>query len=52
VAGRGDAVAEMGPLWLGYNLHCLPNGWDDTKVLRVEIEKCWQRALKTWKLFA
>ncbi|MBI3852771.1 MAG: xylose isomerase [Verrucomicrobia bacterium] len=45
------AVPEMGPLWLGYNLHCLPSSWEDAKVLRVEIEKCWQKALRRWKLF-
>ena len=44
------AVPEMGPLWLGYNLHALPNSWEDAKVLRLEIEKHWQRALKKWKL--
>jgi sugar phosphate isomerase/epimerase len=43
------AVPEMGPLWLGYNLHGLPNSWDDAKVLRDEIEKCWQRALRSVK---
>jgi hypothetical protein len=43
------AVPEMGPLWLGYNLHSLPSSWEDAKVLRVEIEKSWQRALKKWK---
>ena len=43
------AVPEMGPLWLGYNLHCFPSSWEDAKVLRGEIEKCWQRALKKWK---
>jgi len=40
------AVPEMGPLWLGYNLHSLPNSWEDAKVLRGEIDKCWRRALK------
>jgi len=40
------AVPEMGPLWLGYNLHALPNSWEDAKVLREETEKCWQRALR------
>jgi hypothetical protein len=39
------AVPEMGPLWLGYNLHGLPNSWEDAKVLRREIDKCWHRAL-------
>ncbi len=43
------AVPEMGPLWLGYNLHAFPCSWEDAKVLRVEIEKSWQRALKKWK---
>ncbi|MDB6108884.1 MAG: xylose isomerase, partial [Pedosphaera sp.] len=42
-------VPEMGPIWLGYNLHCLPNSWEDAIVLRGEIEKCWRRALKKWK---
>jgi hypothetical protein len=40
------AVPELGPLWLGYNLHGLPNSWDDAQVLRGETEKCWQRALR------
>ena len=40
------AVPELGPLWLGYNLHGLPNSWEDAKVLRDEIEKCWRRALR------
>jgi hypothetical protein len=40
------AVPEMGPLWLGYNLHGLPNSWEDAQVLRDETEKCWQRALR------
>ncbi len=43
------AVPEMGPLWLGYNLHGLPNSWEDAQVLRVELEKYWQRALAQWK---
>ena len=25
------AVPEMGPLWLGYNLHGLPNSWEDAQ---------------------
>jgi sugar phosphate isomerase/epimerase len=41
------AVPEMGPLWLGYNLHGLPNSWEDAKVLRHQIEQCWRRALKS-----
>lgn len=40
------AVPEMGPLWLGYNLHSLPSSWEDAKALRGEIEKCWRRALR------
>jgi hypothetical protein len=42
-------VPEMGPLWLGYNLHSLPNSWEDAIILRGEIEKCWRRAIKKWK---
>jgi len=33
---------EMGPVPGGYNLSALPNGWEDAKVLRVEIEKIWR----------
>ena len=44
-----NRLEEMGPIWLGYNLHCLPNSWEDAVVLRGEIEKCWRRALKKWK---
>ena len=43
------AVPEMGPLWLGYNLHGLPGSWPDAQILRGELEKCWQRALSKWK---
>jgi hypothetical protein len=43
------AVPEMGPLWLGYNLHALPNSWEDAQVLRLELQKLWQRALEQWK---
>jgi sugar phosphate isomerase/epimerase len=43
------AVPEMGPLWLGYNLHAFPPSWDEAKVLREQIGKSWQRALKRWK---
>jgi hypothetical protein len=43
------AVPEMGPLWLGYNLRSLPSSWEDAKVLRAQIEKCWRRALKKWR---
>jgi len=40
------AVPEMGPVSSGYNLHGLPNSWEDAKFLRVELEKCWKRALR------
>lgn len=37
------AVPEMGPLWMGYNLHAFPPSWEQAKVLRMEIEKAWRR---------
>ncbi len=40
------AVPEMGPAGSGYNLHCLPNSWEDAKILREEIQKRWDRASK------
>jgi hypothetical protein len=40
------AVPEMGPLWLGYNLHAFPSSWNEAVVLREEIEKCWRKARK------
>ena len=43
------AVPEMGPLWMGYNLSAFPSSWEQAKVLRNEIERCWRRALKNWK---
>jgi hypothetical protein len=43
------AVPEMGPLWLGYNLHAFPSSWDEAKVLREQIERAWRRALKKWR---
>jgi len=39
------AVPEMGPVAGGYNFHSLPNSWEDAKILRGQIEKCWKRAL-------
>jgi hypothetical protein len=36
---------ELGPADGGYALSTFPNSWEDGKVLRVEIEKLWQRAL-------
>lgn len=40
------AVPEMGPLWMGYNLHAFPSSWEQAKVLRSEIEKTWRRVLR------
>jgi hypothetical protein len=40
------AVPEMGPLWMGYNLHAFPPSWEQAKVLRGEIEKAWRRVLR------
>jgi hypothetical protein len=37
------ACPEMGPVPGGYNFSTLPNSWEDAKVLRVEIDKIWQR---------
>lgn len=37
------ACPEMGPLVGGYNLSTLPNSWEDAKVLRVEIDKIWNK---------
>ena len=37
---------EMGPLVGGYNLSTLPNSWEDAKILRVEIERLWQKVRK------
>jgi len=36
---------ELGPADGGYALSTFPNSWEDAKVLRVEIEKLWQRVL-------
>lgn len=36
---------ELGPVEGGYALSTFPNSWEDAKVLRVEIEKMWQRVL-------
>jgi sugar phosphate isomerase/epimerase len=46
--GRGNndrdifVCPEMGPV-PGYNLSTLPNSWEDTTVLRVEIENIWKK---------
>ncbi len=36
---------ELGPADGGYALSTFPNSWEDAKVLRVEIERLWQRVL-------
>lgn len=36
---------ELGPVDGGYSLSTFPNSWEDAKVLRVEIERLWQRGL-------
>ena len=36
---------ELGPVDGGYALSIFPNSWEDAKVLRIEIEKLWQRVL-------
>ncbi len=36
---------ELGPVDGGYSLSTFPNSWEDAKVLRVEIERLWQRVL-------
>jgi hypothetical protein len=43
------AVPEMGPLAGGYNLHAFSNSWEDAVVLRGEIQKCWERAMRIAK---
>ena len=40
------AVPELGPVWMGYNLTAFPPSWEDTCVLREQIEKSWRRMLK------
>jgi hypothetical protein len=39
-------VPEMGPAMSGYNFSVLPNSWEDAQVLRVEIDRIWQRLTK------
>jgi hypothetical protein len=36
---------ELGPVDGGYALSTFPNSWEDAKVLRVEIDRLWQRVL-------
>ena len=49
LAGAGNAARdlfacpEMGPVPGGYNLSMLPNSWEDAKVLRVEIDRIWNK---------
>jgi len=40
---------EMGPVPGGYNISTLHNSWEDAKVLRVEIDKIWQKLTKKGK---
>jgi hypothetical protein len=34
---------ELGPVEGGYALSTFPNSWEDAKVLRIEIDRLWQR---------
>lgn len=43
------AVPEMGPLWMGYNLHAFPSSWEQAKILRREIDQCWTRVMRRQK---
>jgi hypothetical protein len=36
---------ELGPVEGGYALSTFPNSWEDAKVLRVEIDRMWQRLM-------
>ncbi len=46
VSGREIFICpELGPVDGGYALSTFPNSWEDAKVLRLEIEKLWQRVL-------
>jgi hypothetical protein len=46
-AGREIFVCpEMGPLAGGYNLSVFPGSWADAQVLRVVIERLWQKVRK------
>ena len=45
-SGRDIFVCpELGPVDGGYALSTFPNSWEDAKVLRVEIERLWQRVI-------
>ena len=33
----------------GYNLSTMKNSWEEAVILRRELERCWRRALKSWK---
>lgn len=39
------AVPELGPLWMGYNLHSFPPSWDQAQVMRHLIKRSWVGAL-------
>ena len=36
---------ELGPVEGGYALSTFPNSWEEAKILRVEIEKLWQKVI-------
>jgi hypothetical protein len=37
---------ELGPLDGGYKLSIFPNSWEDTKILREEIDRLWNKLVK------
>ena len=37
---------EMGPVPGGYNMHSLPNSWEDAVILKGLIQKCWNASAK------
>jgi hypothetical protein len=39
------AVPELGPLWMGYNLHSFPPSWSQAMEMRRLIERSWRRCL-------
>lgn len=36
---------ELGPVEGGYALSTFPNSWEETKILRIEIEQLWRRVM-------
>jgi hypothetical protein len=43
------AVPELGPLWMGYNLHSFPSSWDQARRMRRLIERGWLRCVQGWR---